>query len=142
MTLTQQVLGVTLTWSLQAAALRVREETCRREIHLDVESFGLRVESHLHLRPWRAAQTQGQGEDTLRVHGGGDSTGRGRRHPRPASRINEPGGGSTEALGVERNTINIGVSEKGPTWLTLRARGRPGHGGPWPLQMRASGKLR
>ena len=42
--------------------------------------------------------------------------------------INEGGGGSTEALGVERNTINIGVSEKGPVWLTLRARGRPGHG--------------
>ena len=42
--------------------------------------------------------------------------------------INEGGGGSTEALGVERNTINIGVSEKGPLWLTLRAHGRPGHG--------------
>lgn len=42
--------------------------------------------------------------------------------------INEGGGGSTEALGVERTTINIGVSEKGPLWLTLRARGRPGHG--------------
>ena len=42
--------------------------------------------------------------------------------------INEGGGGSTEALGVERNTINIGVSEKGPLWLRLRARGRPGHG--------------
>ena len=42
--------------------------------------------------------------------------------------INEGGGGSTEALGVGRNTINIGVSEKGPLWLTLRAHGRPGHG--------------
>ncbi len=42
--------------------------------------------------------------------------------------INEGGGGSTEALGVARNTINIGVSEKGPMWLTLRAHGRPGHG--------------
>ena len=42
--------------------------------------------------------------------------------------INEGGGGSTEALGIERNTINIGVSEKGPLWLTLRAHGRPGHG--------------
>ncbi len=42
--------------------------------------------------------------------------------------INEGGGGSTEALGVDRNTINIGVSEKGPLWLTLRAHGRPGHG--------------
>ena len=42
--------------------------------------------------------------------------------------INEGGGGSTEALGVERTTINIGVSEKGPLWLTLRAHGRPGHG--------------
>ena len=42
--------------------------------------------------------------------------------------INEGGGGSTEAIGIERNTINIGVSEKGVLWLTLRARGRPGHG--------------
>jgi acetylornithine deacetylase/succinyl-diaminopimelate desuccinylase-like protein len=42
--------------------------------------------------------------------------------------INEGGGGSTEVLGVERNTFNIGVSEKGPLWLTLRAHGRPGHG--------------
>ncbi|MFA7248782.1 MAG: M20/M25/M40 family metallo-hydrolase [Dehalococcoidia bacterium] len=42
--------------------------------------------------------------------------------------INEGGGASTEALGVERTTINIGVSEKGPLWLTLRAHGRPGHG--------------
>ena len=42
--------------------------------------------------------------------------------------INEGGGGSTEALGVERTTMNIGVSEKGPVWITLRARGLPGHG--------------
>ena len=42
--------------------------------------------------------------------------------------INEGGGGSTEALGVERTTMNIGVSEKGPLWLTLHAHGRPGHG--------------
>ena len=42
--------------------------------------------------------------------------------------INEGGGGSTEVLGVERNTFNIGVSEKGPLWVTLRAQGRPGHG--------------
>jgi acetylornithine deacetylase/succinyl-diaminopimelate desuccinylase-like protein len=42
--------------------------------------------------------------------------------------INEGGGGSTEVLGKERNTFNIGVSEKGPLWLTLRALGRPGHG--------------
>ncbi len=42
--------------------------------------------------------------------------------------INEGGGGSTEVLGVERNTFNIGVSEKGPLWLRLRAHGRPGHG--------------
>jgi acetylornithine deacetylase/succinyl-diaminopimelate desuccinylase-like protein len=42
--------------------------------------------------------------------------------------LNEGGGGSTEVLGVERNTISIGVSEKGPLWLTLRAHGRPGHG--------------
>lgn len=42
--------------------------------------------------------------------------------------INEGGGGSTEVLGVERNTFNIGVAEKGPLWLLLRAHGRPGHG--------------
>ncbi|MEX1022695.1 MAG: M20/M25/M40 family metallo-hydrolase [Dehalococcoidia bacterium] len=42
--------------------------------------------------------------------------------------INEGGGGSTEVLGKERNTFSIGVSEKGPLWLTLRAHGRPGHG--------------
>ena len=42
--------------------------------------------------------------------------------------INEGGGGTTEALGVERTTMNIGVSEKGPVWITLRARGLPGHG--------------
>ncbi|MPZ99242.1 MAG: M20/M25/M40 family metallo-hydrolase [Dehalococcoidia bacterium] len=42
--------------------------------------------------------------------------------------INEGGMGGTEVLGVERSTINIGVSEKGPLWLTLRANGRPGHG--------------
>src|SRR5690606_11787763 len=37
-------------------------------------------------------------------------------------------GGATEVLGKERNTFNIGVAEKGPLWLTLRAHGRPGHG--------------
>lgn len=42
--------------------------------------------------------------------------------------INEGGGGSSEVLGKQRNTFNIGVSEKGPLWLTLRAHGRPGHG--------------
>lgn len=42
--------------------------------------------------------------------------------------INEGGGGSTEVLGVQRNTFNVGVGEKGPLWLTLRAHGRPGHG--------------
>ncbi|MQC17077.1 MAG: M20/M25/M40 family metallo-hydrolase [Chloroflexi bacterium] len=42
--------------------------------------------------------------------------------------INEGGGGSTEVLGVQRNTFNIGVAEKGPFWVTLRATGRPGHG--------------
>jgi len=42
--------------------------------------------------------------------------------------INEGGGGSTEVLGKERNAFNIGVAEKGPLWLTLRAHGRPGHG--------------
>jgi acetylornithine deacetylase/succinyl-diaminopimelate desuccinylase-like protein len=42
--------------------------------------------------------------------------------------INEGGGGSTEVLGKQRPVMNIGVSEKGPLWLTLRAKGRPGHG--------------
>jgi acetylornithine deacetylase/succinyl-diaminopimelate desuccinylase-like protein len=42
--------------------------------------------------------------------------------------INEGGMGSTEVLGEERPAINIGVSEKGPLWVTLRAKGRPGHG--------------
>jgi acetylornithine deacetylase/succinyl-diaminopimelate desuccinylase-like protein len=42
--------------------------------------------------------------------------------------INEGGMGSTEVLGQERPVISIGVSEKGPLWLTLRAKGRPGHG--------------
>ena len=54
-----------------------------------------------------------------------------REHPEvldSAYVINEGGGGSTEVLGIERNTFNIGVSEKGPLWLTLRAHGRPGHG--------------
>ena len=36
--------------------------------------------------------------------------------------IHEGGGGK------ERNAFNIGVAEKGPLWLTLRAHGRPGHG--------------
>ncbi len=42
--------------------------------------------------------------------------------------INEGGAGTTEVFGVERPVFNIGVSEKGPLWLTLRATGRPGHG--------------
>jgi acetylornithine deacetylase/succinyl-diaminopimelate desuccinylase-like protein len=42
--------------------------------------------------------------------------------------INEGGTGSTEVFGVERPTFNIGVAEKGPFWLKLTARGRPGHG--------------
>jgi len=42
--------------------------------------------------------------------------------------INEGGGGTTEVLGKPRPVINIGVSEKGPFWLKLRAKGRPGHG--------------
>jgi acetylornithine deacetylase/succinyl-diaminopimelate desuccinylase-like protein len=42
--------------------------------------------------------------------------------------INEGGGGNCEVLGVERNVMNIGVGEKGPLWVTLRAHGRPGHG--------------
>ena len=42
--------------------------------------------------------------------------------------INEGGAGSSESFGVERPVFNIGVSEKGPLWLELVARGRPGHG--------------
>jgi acetylornithine deacetylase/succinyl-diaminopimelate desuccinylase-like protein len=42
--------------------------------------------------------------------------------------INEGGAGSTEVFGVQRPVFNIGVSEKGPFWLKLRATGRPGHG--------------
>lgn len=42
--------------------------------------------------------------------------------------INEGGGGSTEAFGVERPVFTVAVSEKGPLWLKLIARGRPGHG--------------
>ncbi len=42
--------------------------------------------------------------------------------------INEGGSGTVEVLGVERPTFNIGVSEKGPFWLTLRTTGAPGHG--------------
>ena len=42
--------------------------------------------------------------------------------------INEGGSGTGEVLGVERPTFNIGVSEKGPFWLTLRTTGAPGHG--------------
>jgi len=42
--------------------------------------------------------------------------------------INEGGTGSTEVFGVERPVFNIGVAEKGPFWITLTAKGRPGHG--------------
>ena len=42
--------------------------------------------------------------------------------------INEGGSGTTEIFGVERNVMNIGVSEKGPLWLKLTTTGRPGHG--------------
>lgn len=42
--------------------------------------------------------------------------------------INEGGSGTVEVLGTERPTFNIGVSEKGPFWLTLRTTGAPGHG--------------
>jgi acetylornithine deacetylase/succinyl-diaminopimelate desuccinylase-like protein len=42
--------------------------------------------------------------------------------------INEGACGSVEILGHERPTFNIGVSEKGPFWLTLRTTGTPGHG--------------
>jgi len=42
--------------------------------------------------------------------------------------INEGGMGSQETFGVEKPVFTIGVSEKGPLWLTLRTSGRPGHG--------------
>ena len=42
--------------------------------------------------------------------------------------INEGACGSVEILGVDRPTFNIGVSEKGPLWVTLRTNGTPGHG--------------
>ncbi len=42
--------------------------------------------------------------------------------------INEGGTGSLEMFGVKRPLFTIGVSEKGPLWLTLRTTGRPGHG--------------
>jgi acetylornithine deacetylase/succinyl-diaminopimelate desuccinylase-like protein len=42
--------------------------------------------------------------------------------------LNEGGGGSTELLGVRKPIFNCSVSEKGPLWLKLRARGSPGHG--------------
>ncbi len=42
--------------------------------------------------------------------------------------INEGACGTVDILGKERPTFNIGVSEKGPFWLTMRTTGRPGHG--------------
>ena len=42
--------------------------------------------------------------------------------------INEGAAGSTELYGTRRPVFNIGVSEKGPLWLTLICRGRAGHG--------------
>ena len=42
--------------------------------------------------------------------------------------INEGGCGTSEILGHERPTFNIGVSEKGPFWVTLKTIGTPGHG--------------
>lgn len=42
--------------------------------------------------------------------------------------INEGGMGAQETFGVKRPIFTIGVSEKGPLWLTLRTAGRAGHG--------------
>ncbi len=42
--------------------------------------------------------------------------------------INEGGMGAQETFGVKRPIFTIGVSEKGPLWLTLRATGQAGHG--------------
>ncbi len=42
--------------------------------------------------------------------------------------INEGGYGSTSFMGVERPAFGISMAEKSPLWLTLRAKGRPGHG--------------
>ena len=75
------------------ARVRVWEAASGREIHLDVEALEFGVEALLDHLPWRAGQTEGQGEDVLLVHGDVDSTGRGGRHHRPARRINQPGGG-------------------------------------------------
>ncbi|HEX5369450.1 MAG TPA: M20/M25/M40 family metallo-hydrolase [Dehalococcoidia bacterium] len=42
--------------------------------------------------------------------------------------INEGGYGATSFMGVERPAFGISMAEKSPLWLTLRAKGRPGHG--------------
>ena len=42
--------------------------------------------------------------------------------------LNEGGWGNTELMGVKRPSFNCAVSEKGPCWLTLSTKGRPGHG--------------
>ena len=42
--------------------------------------------------------------------------------------INEGGMGARETFGVRRPIFTIGVSEKGPLWLTLRTTGQSGHG--------------
>ena len=42
--------------------------------------------------------------------------------------INEGGSGSTELFGTERTVFQVGVAEKGPLWIRLRATGSPGHG--------------
>ena len=42
--------------------------------------------------------------------------------------INEGGMGARETFGVKRPIFTIGVSEKGPLWLTLRTTGQAGHG--------------
>lgn len=42
--------------------------------------------------------------------------------------INEGGYGMTEMFGVSRPVFSCSVGEKGPLWLRLVARGRPGHG--------------
>jgi acetylornithine deacetylase/succinyl-diaminopimelate desuccinylase-like protein len=42
--------------------------------------------------------------------------------------INEGGYGSSSYLGVERPLFGLSMAEKSPLWLTLKAKGTPGHG--------------
>jgi acetylornithine deacetylase/succinyl-diaminopimelate desuccinylase-like protein len=42
--------------------------------------------------------------------------------------INEGGTGAAEVFGIQHPVFHVGVAEKGPLWLRLRAEGTPGHG--------------